>query len=92
VNLFLKFVEHLCPCRVLYYDHNSQPNQAMTPYPPFPKLPPTALHAPAKPGLSRDVLWGRPLFKAPALPSPRIENSLHPFSPPHLARRLARAG
>ena len=63
----------------------------MMPFHPYPKLPPNALHAPAKPAQSRDVLWGRPLFKAPALPIPRIEDSLHPFSHPHLARRMARA-
>ena len=64
----------------------------MTAYPPYPKLPPPALHAPAKPAISRDVLWGRPLFKAPALPSPRIEDRLHPFSAPQLVRRAAHVG
>ena len=63
----------------------------MTPYHPYPKLPP-ALHAPVKPALSCDVLWGRPLFKAPALPIPRLEGRLHAFSTPRLTKRTARAG
>lgn len=32
------------------------------------------------PGLLRDLMWGRPVFKAPALPNPRIEFDL-PFLP-----------
>jgi hypothetical protein len=54
-------------------------------------LPPPALHAPAKPALTRDVLWGRPLFKAPALPIPRLVDTHQPFRTPHLAKRTALA-
>jgi len=63
----------------------------MTPFPQQPNLQPPALHAPAKPVLSRDVLWGRPLFKAPALPIPRITDTVQPFTIPHLTQRLAKA-
>lgn len=73
---------------VLYIDHN---DQAMTPFPQQPNLQPPALHAPAKPALSRDVLWGRPLFKAPALPIPRLADTVQPFAIPHLAQRIAKA-
>lgn len=34
----------------------------------------------SKPGLLRDLMWGRPVFKAPVLPNPRIEFDL-PFLP-----------
>lgn len=47
--------------------------------------PPAALHSPAKPMLARDVLWGRPLFKAPALPIPNLEGTRQPFAAPNLA-------
>ncbi len=36
--------------------------------------------APARPAVSRDVLWGRPLFKAPSLPNPRIAFDPLPFT------------
>ena len=64
----------------------------MTPFSHQPNIQPPALHAPAKPALSRDVLWGRPLFKAPALPIPRLEDTRQPFATPHLAaKRIALA-
>ena len=63
----------------------------MFPYPQQPNLPPPALQAPAKPALSRDVLWGRPLFKAPALPIPQLTDTVQPFTIPHLTQRLAKA-
>jgi hypothetical protein len=34
----------------------------------------------AKPALMRDVLWGRPLFKAPSLPNPRVAFDPLPFT------------
>jgi hypothetical protein len=71
-----------------FSDLTNQPNQAMTPIPQTPNLQsPPALHAPAKPALSRDVLWGRPLFKAPALPSPRINFDPLPFSSTRVTHR-----
>jgi len=63
----------------------------MTYFPQPLNLPPSALHAPAKPALSRDVLWGRPLFKAPALPIPRLADTVQPFAIPHLTQRIAKA-
>ena len=59
----------------------------MTPFIQQPNFQPPALHAPAEPALSRDVLWGRPLFKAPALPIPRNVDSLQPFSTRRLVKR-----
>jgi hypothetical protein len=63
----------------------------MTPFHHQANLQPPALHAPAKPALSRDVQWGRPLFKAPALPIPRVGDSQQPFTHPHIAKRTALA-
>jgi hypothetical protein len=35
--------------------------------------------APAKPGFFQDIGWGRPIFRAPELPAPRVFASLpHP--------------
>ncbi len=34
----------------------------------------------AKPRLLRDLMWGRPLFKAPALPNPRVAFDPLPFT------------
>ncbi len=60
----------------------------MTPFPPTPNYTqPPALHAPAAPALKRDVLWGRPLFKAPALPNPRISFDPLPFTSTRLTHR-----
>ncbi len=53
--------------------------------------PPSALHAPAKFALSRDVLWGRPLFKAPALPIPPANFDPLPFSSTRVTHRRPRA-
>lgn len=36
--------------------------------------------APVKPALGRDVLWGRPIFKAPQLPHPRAAFDPLPFT------------
>jgi hypothetical protein len=36
----------------------------------------------------RDVLWGKPLFKAPALPNPRITPDPLPVKAAPLAQRL----
>ncbi len=55
----------------------------MTYFPhPLPERP--AMHAAAQPGdvrqtLPRDILWNQPVFKAPALPIPKI--ALEPFAP-----------
>ena len=36
--------------------------------------------APLRQTLTRDVLWNRPLFKAPALPNPQVEFEPLPFT------------
>ena len=36
---------------------------------------------------TRDVLWGRPLFKAPRLPSPRVAVDPLPFAAARVTRR-----
>jgi hypothetical protein len=41
----------------------------------------------AKPALMRDVLWGRPLFKAPSLPIPRVSLDPLPFTPQRVTQR-----
>lgn len=47
-----------------------------------------------KQGLLRDLMWGRPVFKAPALPNPRIEFDPFPFQPARITapRRSAAGG
>jgi len=41
----------------------------------------------AKSGLMRDVLWGRPLFKAPSLPNPRVAFDPLPFTAQRVTQR-----
>jgi len=43
----------------------------------------------AKTGVLRDVLWGRPVFKAPHLPSPRAAFDPLPFTATRITRRDA---
>ena len=43
-------------------------------------LPPPAALATVKQALVRDVLWGRPVFKAPQLPNPRVVFDPLPFT------------
>lgn len=40
-----------------------------------------------RPGLARDILWGRPVFKAPALPNPRVALDPLPFTVNRITRR-----
>ncbi len=54
---------------------------------PAPKQP--AAPATAKPGLLRDLLWGRPVFKAPALPNPRVAFDPLPFTATRATHRPA---
>ncbi len=42
-----------------------------------------------KPALNRDVLWGRPLFKAPNLPNPRVVFDPLPFTAQRVTHRPA---
>lgn len=51
----------------------------------FPHQSPSALPAvksliPVRQTLTRDILWNRPLFKAPALPNPRVAFDPLPFT------------
>ena len=64
----------------------------MTHYPQQPHLrrTPKAPAAAPKTGLLRAGMWGRPVFKAPALPNPRAAFDALPFTvtrPAPLARR-----
>ena len=46
-------------------------------------LHPADSHAPPatkQPVLTRDILWGRPVFKAPELPNPRVTFDPLPFT------------
>jgi hypothetical protein len=45
-----------------------------------PAAKPAAPHAPARPDLGRDIMWGRPIFKAPMLPNPRVAFDPLPFT------------
>lgn len=47
---------------------------------PRPAQPASGTAAQPKPGLLRDLMWGRPVFKAPTLPNPSVEFDL-PFLP-----------
>ena len=42
---------------------------------------------PMRPAMMRDVLWGRPLFKAPTLPNPRIAFDPLPFTATRVTHR-----
>ena len=59
-----------------------------------PKRPPAsaaAVFVPARPVPSRDILWNKPVFKAPVLPNPRIALDPLPFTASRVTRRQARA-
>jgi hypothetical protein len=64
----------------------------------FPQKLPSSLakgsNAQPKQGLLRDLVWGRPVFKAPALPNPRIEFEPLPFQAARVTapRRSAAGG
>jgi hypothetical protein len=59
----------------------------------FPHNPFKRSIAPAMPSLGsirpklRDVLWGKPLFKAPALPIPRLPEEPMPFTAARVTQR-----
>lgn len=40
----------------------------------------TAVPTARKRFLQRDILWGKPVFKAPALPNPRVTPDALPFT------------
>ncbi len=51
-----------------------------------PAIPPSA-RVPVRPAMLRDVLWGRPLFKAPTLPNPRLALDPLPFTATRITHR-----
>ncbi len=53
-----------------YFPHNPLKRLAATP---------AAVLAPVRPAANCDILWNRPVFKAPTLPNPRV--ALDPFAP-----------
>lgn len=48
---------------------------------------PSGARPATKPGLVRDILWGRPVFKAPALANPRVAFDPLPFTVNRTTRR-----
>ena len=46
-----------------------------------------AMLVPGRPTMKRDVLWGRPLFKAPKLPNPRLAFDPLPFTATRITHR-----
>jgi hypothetical protein len=51
---------------------------------------PAALLAPMRPAMMHDILWNRPVFKAPALPNPRIVPDPLPFTANRLTQPALR--
>jgi len=43
--------------------------------------------APVRPAIIRDILWNQPVFKAPALPNPRIAFDPLPFTAARVTQR-----
>ena len=64
-----------------YYPHSS-----------LPRRPTASVAAPGnvRPGLLRDILWNRPVFKAPVLPIPPIAPEVLPFKAARVTQRSAR--
>jgi len=61
-----------------YFPHNSLKRPAAVAAPAF---------APVRPAIIRDILWNQPVFKAPALPNPRIAFDPLPFTANRITRR-----
>jgi hypothetical protein len=61
-----------------YFPHNSLKRRAATS---------AAALAPVRPVISHDILWNQPVFKAPALPNPRIALDPLPFTATRLTQR-----
>ena len=59
------------------------------PHNPFkrPAVSAAAAFAPVRQAIIRDILWNQPVFKAPALPSPRIALDPLPFTPARVTHR-----
>lgn len=63
-----------------YFPHNLLPRLAASP---------AASPVAVRPAFKRDILWNRPVFKAPTLPNPRITPEPLPFAATRLTRRRA---
>jgi len=61
-----------------YFPHNPLKRRAVVS---------TAAFAPVRPAIIRDILWNQPVFKAPALPNPRIALDPLPFTATRITRR-----
>jgi hypothetical protein len=61
-----------------YFPHNPLKRRPAVPAPAF---------ASVRPAILCDILWNRPVFKAPALPNPRIAFDPLPFTANRITRR-----
>ena len=61
-----------------YFPHNTLKRLATAP---------VASLAPVRPAIMRDILWNQPVFKAPALPNPRVVPDPLPFTATRITRR-----
>ena len=61
-----------------YFPHNSPKRRSASP---------AGVFAPVRQAILRDILWGQPLFKAPALPTPRISIEPLPFAVARVVQR-----
>ena len=61
-----------------YFPHNSVQRSAH---------PAAKAFAAVRQNINRDILWGQPVFKAPALPNPRVAFDSLPFTATRLTRR-----
>jgi hypothetical protein len=65
-----------------YFPHQPAQRSALSPT--------TPAKAP-RAGLSRDILWNQPVFKAPTLANPRVALDTLPFTATRLVRRPVKA-
>ena len=61
-----------------YFPHNSSKHRSASP---------AGVFAPVRQAILRDILWGQPLFKGPALPTPRIALEPLPFAVARVTQR-----
>ena len=61
-----------------YFPHNPLRRHATVP---------AALLVPVRPAIIHDILWNQPVFKAPALPNPRVAFDPLPFTAARVTQR-----
>ena len=61
-----------------YFPHNSLKRPAAAP---------AASLVPVRPAIIHDILWNQPVFKAPALPNPRVVPDPLPFTATRITLR-----